>query len=146
MFRLPAIYAAGLPLIVDAFALRPPDAIVRTVRLLANAAVPTLILLVGVRLSQVKLAQETKLIALGALGRLLLAPLIGFTLVALPGLHGLTARICIIQANMPTAVFTTVLNEGFGTRCAAVPATALITTLGSLITLTDLLWMVNEAS
>lgn len=90
--------------------------------------------------------RERTLVGLRAVIILLLAPVIAFALAAFLNLDGPKARVCMIQATVPTAVFTSVLHEEFDARSAAVRATVLVATLGSVLTLACLLWMLNGAS
>ena len=75
-----------------------------------------------------------RLTAPAVLIRLLLGPIIGVAIALLIGLTDLGRSTSIIEASMPTAVFTIILATEFDLHPAAVTGTVVMTTLLSPIT------------
>jgi predicted permease len=102
--------------------------------------------MLGIQLSAVSLRamQPAKLwVVLTACGvRLVIGPIILFGLTALFGLGGLARQVAIIQMSMPTAVNVSLLAEEYKSDREFVSASILISTLGSLFTLSVLLSLV----
>ncbi len=139
VLRVPLPYAAALGLAFNLTQVTLPLPIMRAVDLLANAAVPLMILLLGIQLSRINvqgyLRSVIAPVSLSATLRLLVTPLICMLLAALYGVTGLPRNVVLVQMSMPTAVTAALLATEFGSDVQYVTATILITTLASLLTL-----------
>ena len=71
--------------------------------------------------------------------RLVLAPALAWFIAGAVGLHGLARDVTVLQSAMPTAVITTILATEFDSDPPFAAMCVLVTTLGSLLTLT--LWL-----
>ncbi len=146
VLRMPMIYAAllavglrllGIPLdeTNGAVAL----GLFRGVRLVADATLPFLLLILGMQLRR-----RTPVGALAPVGtatalRLVASVPIAFAVAQVLGLGGLPLHVGVVQAAMPTAVNTTILALEFDTWPQFVSNVVVTTTLGSLVTLTLLI-------
>jgi len=121
-----------------------PDPVLHPLRLLSTAAVPSMLTLLGVELARSRLGREG--VALSAvLGmRLIAAPVMAMVVAQLLGLEGLTRNVAIVQSSMPTAVGAALMAVEFNAQPSLVSGAVLVTTLGSLVTLTLLLGVLRS--
>lgn len=143
MVKVPMVYAAALGLALNLGNLAVPGPLAKAVHLLGQASVPTMLLVLGVRLAEI-LRSRQRLAHLPALGiatilRLLVAPSLAWLLAALVGLGGLARDVTVLESAMPTAVMSTILATEFDSDPSFAALCVLITTLLSLPTLTFLL-------
>lgn len=142
VFGVPLVYAALLGLAVNLLNVDLPLPMTRAVGLMADAAIPAMLAVLGVQLSRASVRGRMQPIVLASALRLLVGPLIAVGLVALLGLEGLARQVAIVQSAMPTAVVTGVLAVEFGADAELVTATILVSTVASVITLSVLLsWL-----
>ncbi len=139
VLTVPLPYAAALGLAVNLGDVTLPLPVERAVRLLADATIPVMLVVLGAQLSRASVRGRIQPILLASGLRLLLGPLIALGLVVLLGLSGLTRQVAIVQSAMPTAVVTGVLASEFGADTEFVTATILVSTVTSVATLTILL-------
>ncbi len=117
----------------------PPLFLARIAGLLGGAMVPTMLVTLGVQLTQMKhfRLSADMLIASGV--RLLGGPLLAFLLVIPFGLTGLVRGAGILQASMPSAVLASIIALEHDLLPDFVTPTVLLSTLLSLFTLTLLM-------
>ncbi len=143
VLRMPMLYAALLAIVLRLLGVQLDESngfaalgLFRGLRLLADATLPFLLLILGMQLRRRK-----PLGSLGPLGtatalRLVASVPIAFGVAYLLGLSDLALRVGILQAAMPTAVNTTILALEFDTWPHFVSNVVVATTFGSLVTLT----------
>jgi malate permease and related proteins len=145
IFRMPQIYAVaaglaarlgGLDLANRADAL---GSIFNGVALLADAALPLLLLLLGMQLANGAGVEDGRLTAVAAALRLVASPLLAWGIAVALGLDDLALRVVVLEASMPTAVNMVLYSTEFGARPRFVAGVVVATTLGSLATLSVLL-------
>ncbi len=146
VLRMPMLYAAVLALVLRLLGIRLDEnngflavGLYRGLRLLADATLPFLLLILGMQLRRRK-----PLGSFGPLGtattlRLVASVPIAFGVAYFLGLSDLALRVGVMQAAMPTAVNTTILALEFDTWPHFVSNVVVTTTIGSLLTLTVLL-------
>lgn len=140
MLRIPIFHAVVLALIIKACGWAPPKFIVRPVELLGQAAIPTMLVLLGMQLASARIHRAWGFFTLAASLRLILGPLVGFLLAALLGMSGLTRDVIVLQTSTPAAVLTLLYAIRFNTRPELVSGAILFSTLASAGTLTVLLY------
>ena len=145
VLKMPMLYAALLAILLRLLGVPLDESngfvavgLYRGLRLLADATLPFLLLILGMQLRRRK-----PLGSFGPLGtatalRLVASIPIAFGVAYLLGLTDLALRVGIMQAAMPTAVNTTILALEFDTWPHFVSNVVVATTVGSLITLTVL--------
>jgi len=138
--RIPIFYGVLLALACKILAWQPPGFILRATELLGQAAIPLMLVLLGMQLSRSKLTRGWGYFGLATGLRLLAGPLIAVVLVALLGIDGLSRKIVILQTSTPSAVLPLLYCMRFGTRPDLVSGTILTSTLCSALTLTLLLY------
>lgn len=137
--KMPLVYGATLGLVFNLAQLEIPAPLLRSVDLAAGAAVPMMLVILGIEMAHAHIENDRAVIGVAALAKLILAPLLAFPLATLMGLEGVTRSVCIVQASMPTAVMATIVAMEFDARPQLVTGVVFASTLGSLVTLTVLL-------
>ena len=142
-FTLPSTYAmlgAGL---VGVTGWTVPVPIDRAITLLGQAAIPVMLVVLGLQLAETRRAGRAQtrraLVAVAVLLQLVAAPLVAVGLSAGLGLTGVARQAMVLEAAMPTAVITTLLAVEYDLDAALVTSTVLITTVLSPLTLTPLI-------
>ncbi|MCB0061375.1 MAG: AEC family transporter [Caldilineaceae bacterium] len=139
--RVPVLYAATAGLLLNTLQLEIPQPIFRAIDLLANAAIPGMLVLLGVQLHKAPLTKLPWVIFRSVAIRLLLAPLLAWLLCWLLGVQGMERNVLVLQAGMPTAVMAAVLSTEYDTEPPLVATVILVSTLLSMVTLSVLLWL-----
>lgn len=140
--RAPVIYASVIGLLLNRFALPLPDSLYRAVDLMAGAAIPMMLVLLGIQLSATPFNREQRVVWRILIIRLGVSPLVAMALCLLLGVGGLERQVIILQAAMPTAVVVTVLSTEFGAAPRLVAAAVLASTLVSMVTLSVVLVLI----
>lgn len=139
LFKVPAVYATILALIFNAMNWQLPLPLERPVNLLGEAAIPLLLVLLGLQFQNSSWSRQTLALTLSNVMRLVGGPVIAIGLALLFGLQGASRQAGITESAMPTAVLTTVLATEYDVEPAFVTSVVFLTTLLSPLTLTPLL-------
>lgn len=139
LLKVPALYAVVLALLFDALELQLPLFLDRTVSLLGDAAIPVLMVLMGIQLGHAQWEGQTLALTLSNVMRLVAAPAIALALGAVFGLQGFARQAAIIESATPTAVVTTVLATEYNVEPSFVSTVVFVSTLISPVTVTPLL-------
>jgi predicted permease len=139
LLKLPVIYAIALAFIVMITGWQLPIYFERTVLILGDAAIPTMLVLLGINLANVQLAGFSLPLFLAITFRLLVSPAVALLLVTIFGLGGPARASLVTIAGMPSAVFTSVLATEYNLKPSFVTAIVFTSTLLSPLTLTPLL-------
>ena len=142
VLTVPLPYATVLGFVVNVRDIALPLPLDRAATLVGQAAVPCMLLILGLQLSRTSVKGRIGPILLAVTARLVIAPLVAFPLAALLGLSGLARQVSIVEASMPTAVTGGVLATEFGSDAEFTTAAILVSTLVSIITLSVLLSLV----
>jgi predicted permease len=137
---VPLVYAAALGLVLNLAGWSVPEPVGKAIHLLAQASVPTMLVVLGMKLVETFRAEQRSFHwpALGSVvvARLLLAPALAWLLSGALGLQGLVRNVAVLQSAMPTAVITSILATEFDSDPGFAALCVLITTLASLPTVT----------
>lgn len=139
LLKVPAIYAVILALLFNLYSLKLPLPIDRTVTLLSDAAIPVLMVLMGIQLYDVKISDHKALLGLSSGLRLIASPLIALALCLLIGLKGAPFQAAMLESAVPTAVIMTVLATEYDVQPSFVTSAVFVSTILSPITITPLL-------
>jgi hypothetical protein len=139
LVKFPAIYALLLGILFLQFKWQLPTGLDRTVTMLSNAAIPCMLVLLGMQLVNIHFDGHTLPLVITGSMRLLIAPLLAYGLTRLFGISGPAYQAVVLEAAMPVAVMTTILATEFDTEPSFVTTAVLVTTLISPFTLTPLL-------
>ena len=116
VLRTPSVYALLLVFALKGAGITAlPPAVARTSQLLADAAIPMMLVLLGLQLGGFGKLKRLPLVAFSTSVRLILAPVVAIAFASLLGLSGAARFAFILQAGMPTAVMTIVLATEFDT-------------------------------
>jgi len=139
LLKVPYLYALAIGLLALYSGWDMPAPLQRTISILADGAIPAMLVLLGIELSRVTWRDQFKSAAISASIRMIASPLLGLLLAPLFGLNGAARQAGIIQASMPTAVMTTIIASEYDVEPSLVTATVFISTIISPLTLTPLL-------
>ncbi len=139
LLKVPAIYAVLLAVIFIRMNWELPLPVARTVDVFSNAAIPTMLVLLGLLLQRARWSGKALGLAVANTLRLLASPAVALGLAALLGMAGPSRQAGVLEASMPTAVMTTVLASEFDVEPAFVTGVVFTTTMLSPLTLTPLL-------
>jgi predicted permease len=137
--KVPLIYGAILALILNLGRVQLPLVIDRAVTILSQAAIPGMLILLGLQLARITITGRLWPIALAAGTRLVIGPALALVLVAWLGLSGVARQVSIVESSMPTAVLSIAISAQFGGDDNFTGAVILFSTLASIVTLTVLL-------
>ena len=137
--RVPAIYAVVAAVAVLAAGATVPLAVMRPVGLLNDAALPVMMLVLGMQLERATRPAHPAAVTAAVLLSLVVAPILAFPLSATLGLAGAARQASIIEASMPAAVITTVLALEFDLDAGFATSVVMFSTLLSPFTLVFLI-------
>ena len=141
--RAPVLYATILGVIFNRLAVPVPDPIYRAIDLMAGAAIPMMLVLLGIHLSVTPFNREQSVVWRSLIIRLVASPLAALALCMVMGIGGLERQVMILQASMPTAVVATVLSTEFAAAPRLVSAAVLVSTLASMVTVSVVLVLIG---
>lgn len=139
IFKMPLVYAVIIGLALNLLRITVPDTLMKSADLMSDAAIPIMLVVLGLELAHASLDRDRLHIGLAAFAKLGITPVIAFALGRLMGLSGVTLAVCVIESSMPTAVMASVLAVEFRSRPEFVTGAVLVSTLGSVLSLTILL-------
>ena len=139
LLRLPTLYALLLGLLFSRLDWTMPLPLDRSVNLLADAAIPSMLVLLGLQFYQIQWNGLGKALVLATGMRLLLAPALALGVSLVFGLQGPARQAGILESGMPTAVMATILATQYDVEPSFVTTVVITTTLLSPFTLTPLL-------
>jgi len=139
VLKVPVIYAVIFALIYNWLDWQLPLPVERTVTLLSEAAIPVMIVLLGIQLYNAKISTDIFKVGLSNILRLVVSPILAIGLASLFHLQGAAYQAGVIESAVPTAVLTTVLATEYDLDPAFVTTAVVTSTLLSPLTLTPLL-------
>lgn len=137
--RIPAIYALVAAATVMVAGIQLPLAITRPIALLSDAALPMMILVLGMQLERATVPERPSLVGVAVAISLVVAPIVAIGLASLIGVQGTARQAAVILSSMPVAVVTTILAVEFDVTPAFVTSAVFVSTLLSPLTLTPLI-------
>jgi hypothetical protein len=137
--KIPAIYGVVAAFIVIGMGIPVPMAFMRPIGMLSDAALPTMVLVLGMQLERATKPARPALVGVAVVLSLIAAPLVALGLAALLGLSGPARQAGVILASMPVAVVTTILALEFEIAPSFVTSAVFVSTLLSPLTLTPLI-------
>ncbi len=144
LLKVPAIYAIILAAIFIQTGWTFPPPIQKTVELTSGAAVPAMIVLLGLELQKAEWTNNLRALSIPVVCRLLIGPVVGIVMAALFRLNKMASRDGITEAGMPSAVMTTVLANEYNLDNSLVTAIVFVGTILSPLTLTPLLYFLGR--
>src|SRR5579863_3385833 len=107
IWRMPSLYGVALALLVLASGRTVPEGVMRPITLLSDAALPVMILVLGMQLERAVWPKRPGIVVLAVAISLLAAPAVALALSSLLGITGTARQAAVILSSMPVAVVTT---------------------------------------
>jgi malate permease and related proteins len=136
VLRMPVLWAAIAAIAIRVTNLDLPLPVQRASSLLSGAAIPVVILLLGLQIAGMRVRRLNPRVFGAVAARLVVSPLLGLALVALLSPAPLTAKVLVLESAMPTAVNATLIATEFNAEPDLVSTAALFSTVLSIITVT----------
>jgi predicted permease len=133
--KVPALYALAAAIIIVITHAKIPMAIMRPAEMLSDAAIPMMILVLGMQLQRAKFPANLNPVLTAVGLTLLVSPFVGLALTVLLGMTGADRQAAIVVSAMPAAVVTTVLALEFDLDSSLVTGIVFLSTLLSPLTL-----------
>ena len=143
IFKMPLFYSIIFAIIFKYFQIPIPELIMKPLTLLGEAAIPTLLILLGMQLARTDLKTNFKPIAGSCFLRLIISPVIALIICKVIGITGLPAKILIIQTSTPSAIIPLLYAVNYNTRPDIVAGTIFFSTIFSALTLTCLMYLLG---
>jgi predicted permease len=134
LVRVPAVWGLVAAALVIWTGAELPKAVSRPVELLGSAAIPSMLLVLGMQFEKGARPERPGLVAAAAALTLVGSPLVGWLLAEALGLTGAARQAMLVEAAMPSAVITTIVALEFDVAPRFVTSVVVVTTLASPLT------------
>ena len=136
IFKSPAFYAIIITVLFLYFEKPFPQFVMNTVMLLAYGMIVMILMSLGVALTQMKVF-SFKDAVITSTGRVILGPIIGFILIKIFGLTGVSAGVVLIQSSMPSAILCYLVASMYSPKEIVdnISSTIVVSTVMSLVTI-----------
>lgn len=141
--RLPVIWAALAGIGLNALDATLPAGVMRGLGLLGDAAIPFVLLALGMQMQLAGMAKPTYVNWVGAGFKLVIGPLVGYTVAWTVGARGLDLAVLTLLAAMPPAINTFMLALEFGGDVEEVARTVTLATFSALFTVSVVVWLLG---
>ncbi|HET7578801.1 MAG TPA: AEC family transporter [Bacillales bacterium] len=143
VFKMPATYALLVGLLVKMVDLSVPKTFFSIIDLMADAAIPCVMLVLGLQLAEISLRGfRWGKITYAAVVRLLVSPIIAWAITLILPMDPLLEKVLIVLCAMPSAATTTMYAVQFDSEPQLVSSITLVSTLASIVTVTAVLVLV----
>ena len=139
LLRFPALYAVGVAGLFITFDWSLPLPITRSIDILSGAAIPCMLVLLGMQLQVARWNGHYKALSLALVMRMLVAPILALGLSQLFNLSGSLLQAAITESSMPPAVMNALLATEYDAEPSFATFVILTGTLLSPFTLTPLI-------
>ena len=136
IFKSPAFYAIIITVLFLYFKQPVPQFVMNTVMLLAYGMIVMILMSLGVALTQMKVF-SFKDAVITSTGRVILGPIIGFILIKIFSLSGVSAGVILIQSSMPSAILCYLVASMYSPKIIVdnISSTIVVSTIMSLVTI-----------
>ena len=146
LVKIPAVYAVPIALLLRTSEFELPLMIWRPLDLLASAAVPCMLIILGMQLGHSGLPKQKGLLGLTVVLQLIVAPIIALLIAPLMDITGFAFQAGIIEAAAPTAVLTSIIALEFDVEPDFVTGAILVTTILSPLTITPIISLLTSGA
>jgi hypothetical protein len=136
---VPAVYAIPLALIVRAMSWDVPLPIWRPIELLGSAAVPTMLVMLGMQIADAGIPKVKGLLFWATGVRLIASPMVAWIISGAFGMERISLQAGVLESGMPSAVLTTIIAMQYDAEPEFVTSVVLATTILSPLTVTPLI-------
>jgi len=144
LFSVPTVYALIVALLVAEFKIVLPVPVDRALTLASGAAIPMLLVLLGLELQKVTWNNNLGALGLVAAIRLVAGPLIGLTLASLFGMQSAARQGSVVESSMPPAITNAIFASEYKLDTSLTAAIIFVSTILSPLTLTPLLVLLGK--
>jgi len=141
--RQPIVAAVAIALALNLLHVAVPTFVMAALGLPAQAAIPMMLLVLGMNVASTTAIEDRGLVALSLVVRLVIGPLVGAALALALGMNGVVRDVVIVGSAMPTAVFTILTATQYNARPRLVSDAVVASTIASIITVTAVLAIVT---
>ena len=137
IFINPALIVVILGLTVNGFGIKIPNPLVESLKILGNATIPIIMLVIGYRLASIKFKMNTinlELIAIFFI-KLIFCPCIAYILLLYLNIDPLVKAVIIIESAMPSMASSSVLIQKYGGDINLATTAVFFTTLMSIFSI-----------
>jgi hypothetical protein len=136
IFKSPAFYAVIITVLFLYFEQPVPQFVMNTVMLLSYGMIVMILMSLGIALTQMKVF-SFKDAVITSTGRVILGPIIGFIIIKIFGLSGISAGVLLIQSSMPSAILCYLLASMYSPKEIVdnISSTIVVSTIMSLVTI-----------
>jgi hypothetical protein len=139
LLRVPALYAAGVAIVLRMLQVNLPGFILQPVELLSKATVPLMLLVLGMQMGRAGMPRRWDILGVVAIMQLILAPALAWLLSLAIGFDPLPGQVSVLEAATPTAVLALILSIEFDAEPDVVTSAVVVTTLLSPLTITPII-------
>jgi hypothetical protein len=132
VLRMPLVHAAALGIAVTLSGVEPPAFLMRAVDVLGEAAVPLMLLSLGIRMRSVRVQRPWRAL-LAVFLRMVPGLAAAWAFVQLTGLEGAERGVILVTGVLPSAVMNFVLAEAYGQQSEEVASAILLGTVLSFL-------------
>lgn len=143
VLRLPVIWAALAGIGLNLLGVTLPAGVMRGLGLLGDAAIPLVLLVLGVQMQRTGVMRPTPVNWAGTGFKLVVGPLVGHAVAWTLGARGLDLAVLTLLAAMPPAVNTFMLALEFGGDAEEVARTVTLATFSALFTVSVVVWLLG---
>lgn len=143
VLQVPLLYTGLLGIAFNWFGIFVPKIVDVPVTLMADAAIPAMLVLLGMQLSKITHLINLRILFFGSFIRLIFAGLVALGVSMLFGLEYEARAALIVQASMPVAVMTTIISTTYDMDSDLAASLVLVTTLLSPITLSVIILLLQ---
>ncbi len=136
ILKVPTVYGVAIATLFLATGWRFPSPVETSIDMLSAAALPVMMLVLGMQFERAARPERPALVALAAVLTLVVSPLLAFGLADVIGVTGTARQAAVLEASMPAAIMTTVLALEYDASPSFVTAVVFVTTLASPVTVT----------
>ena len=140
--RLPMIWALVAGIGLRAGDVTLPTGIADGLHLLAGAAIPTLLVTLGLQISRQKFTVQPSDITASGM-RLVGGPIVAFTAGKAVGLDQLALQVLVLQCATPTAVNALLISAEFGGDARKAARVVVLSSLACLVTIPIVMWLMG---
>ena len=136
IFKSPAFYAIIITVLFLYFEQPVPQFVLNTVMLLAYGMIVMILMSLGIALTQMKVF-SFKDAVITSTGRVILGPVVGFIIIKIFGLSGISAGVVLIQSSMPSAILCYLVASMYSPKEIVdnISSTIVVSTIMSLVTI-----------
>ena len=136
IFKSPAFYAIIITVLFLYFEQPVPQFVINTVMLLAYGMIVMILMSLGIALTQMKVFSFKDAI-ITSTGRVILGPVIGFVIIKIFGLSGISAGVVLIQSSMPSAILCYLIASMYSPKEIVdnISSTIVVSTIMSVVTI-----------